>query len=102
VAHRLDLPVALGDRPVQLVRFRAGLDIGTHTHEGAEISVVLQGGFTDVPGHYGPGDVAVVDPTVSHSPVADDGEDCILLVAAEGASLPVSPLGKLVGRLVRF
>ena len=101
--HKLELRVRVGGRPVQLVRFRKGLDIGLHGHEGTEISVVLQGGFTDAGGHYVAGDVAVVDASVSHRPVADDeGEDCILLVASEGASLPLSPLGKLVGKLIRF
>lgn len=100
--HKVELPVKVGDRPVQLVRFRAGLDIGLHGHEGAEISVVLTGGFTDDQAHYGAGDVAVVDATVQHRPLTDDGVDCILLVAGEGASLPLSPLGKIVSRFVRF
>jgi putative transcriptional regulator len=101
--HKIELGLSIGDRPVQLIRFRAGLDIGLHKHEGNEIAVVLQGGFSDAAGHYVQGDVAVVDQTVTHHPHADDdGEDCILLVAAEGASLPQSTLGKLVAKIVRF
>lgn len=100
--HKLELPITVGERPVQLVRFRPGLDIGQHGHGGVEISVVLSGGFTDASGHYVAGDVALVDPTVSHRPLADEGEDCILLVAGEGPSLPESTLGKIVSKLIRF
>lgn len=100
--HRIELGVRVGNRPVQLIRFRAGLDTGLHGHPGTEVSVVLLGGFTDEGGHYVAGDVAVVDPSVTHRPVADDGEDCILLVAGEGPSLPHSMLGKIVSKLIRF
>ena len=42
-------------------------------------TVVLQGGYTDVTGQYGPGDFQLTDASLTHSPVADPGEDCINL-----------------------
>ena len=40
-----------------------------HTHTGAEVTLVLAGGFTDETGSYGPGDIShSVKPAASTSP----------------------------------
>ena len=56
---------------------RAGRAIPNHTHEGSEVTLVLDGGFHDGLGHYLRGDVAAADETVDHRPVADDDGPCI-------------------------
>jgi len=56
---------------------RAGRAIPNHTHEGSEVTLVLDGGFADGLGHYLRGDVAAADETVDHRPVADDDGPCI-------------------------
>lgn len=60
-----------------LLKIHAGKGVLNHTHKGEEFTLVLQGGYSDADGHYGRGDVAVGDPSVTHRPVADPGEDCI-------------------------
>ena len=55
-----------------------------HSHEGAEYILVLRGGFTDGPDHFLPGDVAMADPSVDHSPLADPGEACLCLAVTTG------------------
>jgi putative transcriptional regulator len=44
---------------------------------------VLRGSFHDERGRYLRGDVADLDADVTHSPVTDEGGDCICLVASE-------------------
>jgi putative transcriptional regulator len=79
-----------------LLRIQPGVSIPNHTHTGEELTLVLQGGFTDSRGHYGPGDVCRADADISHGPVADSDGPCLCLVVAYG---PVKLTG-LVGRML--
>jgi putative transcriptional regulator len=79
-----------------LMRIQPGVSIPNHTHTGEELTLVLQGGFSDGHGHYGPGDVCHADPDLSHMPVADPDAPCLCLVVADG---PVKLTG-LVGRML--
>jgi len=67
-----------------LLRVAPGRGLPDHGHEGWEATCVLTGSFSDVSGEYGPGDVAELDGTPSHEPVAGPGEDCVCLIAWEG------------------
>ena len=66
-----------------LLSCRPGSSLPAHTHEGLEAVLVLQGGFSDAIGHYGPGDIAVSDGTIDHRPVADRLTECIIFVVLE-------------------
>ncbi len=68
----------------RLLRGVPGADSGLHSHQGLELTLVLQGGYTDLTGNYGPGDLQVLDGSMSHNPVADPGEDCINLAVTTG------------------
>ncbi|TDH36071.1 transcriptional regulator [Pseudohoeflea suaedae] len=81
---------------VNLFNFRPDRAAPSHTHHGLELSLVLSGGFTDVFGHYLPGDISVADPDVDHRPQADPGEPCIGFQVIEG---PLKLTGPLVRRL---
>jgi len=74
---------------------KAGAALPQHTHEGAEYTLLLTGGFSDETGHYRRGDVAIADPSIDHRPVADEGEDCICLAVTD------APL-RLTGRFGRY
>jgi putative transcriptional regulator len=100
--RQLVLAPRMGEREVRLVEFKPGLTLGQHTHGGVELNVVLTGGFQDRGAHYLRGDVAVVDPSITHSPVVDRGDPCVVLVAGLTASLPVTWLGRLVARFVKM
>ena len=78
--HRLPLTGAGG---LGLLKVAPGRVVPEHGHGGAELTLVLRGSFHDVTGAYRPGDVADLDETVAHQPVADPGPDCICLVASE-------------------
>jgi putative transcriptional regulator len=81
------------------LRCRPGKAIPSHTHDGREAVLVLQGGFSDRTGHYGPGDIAVADGTIDHRPVADRSVDCIIFVVQEAPVRLTGLFGRLIQRI---
>ncbi len=70
-------------RKLRLVRMAPRQTTPAHAHAGREITLVLEGGFTDVTGHYGRGDILIVnDPRFVHSPCADE-TGCLMLSLTE-------------------
>jgi putative transcriptional regulator len=62
---------------------KAGRKMPSHTHEGAELTLVLDGAFSDVNGRYGRGDIALADENVDHSPIAEEGRPCICFAVTD-------------------
>ncbi|NBN62413.1 transcriptional regulator [Microvirga tunisiensis] len=84
-----------------LLWIRAGRAVPSHTHDGTELTLVLQGGFSDADGHYVRGDIALADDHVDHKPVADDDEDCICFAVTEGHLRLTGPVGRLLQPFIR-
>jgi putative transcriptional regulator len=80
---------------------KAGRAMPSHTHPGIEATLVLKGAFADITGHYGRGDMAVVDSDVDHKPVASHDEDCICFAVSEGPVKLTGPIARLFQKLVR-
>lgn len=78
-----------------LYRIKPGASVPRHSHKGNEYSLVLQGGFTDASGSYGPGDISMQTPDHTHEPVADDDGVCIVLAVSEGGLKFTGVLGLL-------
>lgn len=74
---------------------RPGRSIPAHTHKGCEISLVLDGAFSDLAGRYGRGDISVADDSVEHRPVAEKERPCIAFTVVD------APL-KLTGSFTQF
>ncbi|MBP2300225.1 ChrR family anti-sigma-E factor [Azospirillum picis] len=85
----------------RLVRMRGGVAVPRHTHGGIELTVVLEGGFSDEFGSFGPGDLAVGDCSLNHAPVSDP-EGCLCLNATIGGLRLTGPVGRLLNRFIRF
>jgi putative transcriptional regulator len=83
-----------------LVRVRAGRAIPRHTHEGLELTLVLEGAFRDGPARYARGDLAVADPSVDHRPTAEPGEDCLCLAVVDARRRLTGPIGRLLNPFV--
>lgn len=66
-----------------LLKVAGGRRVPEHGHGGQEITLILQGAYTDRFGRFGIGDVADLDEDVEHQPVAEPGEACICLVALD-------------------
>jgi putative transcriptional regulator len=88
-----------GSTRVQLIRSLPGAGVGIHSHRGEELTLVLEGGFTDVTGHYLRGDLQTADGSLTHRPMADEGGPCVSL-AVTGA--PLKFASSLVGLLAKF
>lgn len=68
---------------MRLFSIAPGTTIPHHTHGGTELTLVLRGSFADEIGRFGPGDLADLDDSVDHQPVADTSEPCICLIATD-------------------
>lgn len=84
-----------------LIWVRAGRAMPSHTHHGTELTLVLQGGFTDEDGHFVSGDLAFADGDVDHKPVADEGEDCICFAVTAGRLELTGPVGRWFAPFMR-
>ncbi len=86
----------------KLLRGAPGTEVGAHSHRGMEYTLVLAGGFCDVTGRYGPGDLQVADSNLRHSPIADPGEDCINLAVTTAPLKFENLIQKIAGPLFGF
>jgi putative transcriptional regulator len=68
---------------VRLLYIPAGQAVPDHSHNGLELTLVLQGSFSDETGSYGVGDVEIADEELEHTPIADAGDACICLAATD-------------------
>lgn len=84
---------------INMVRIKPGLAIPVHTHEGRELTLVLQGAFEDGQGHYQRGDIAIADETIDHKPVATGDEDCICFIVADAPPRFTGPLARAFSTL---
>lgn len=95
------LPV-IGAGKLRLLRVAPARNVPEHGHGGSELTLVLRGSFHDATGRYLRGDVADLDDTIEHQPIADAGGDCICLVASEQSEQFHGRLARHWQRLRRF
>ena len=86
----------------RLLRVTPGTALPHHTHAGSELTLVLQGGFSDVTGHYLRGDVCEADSAVDHRPVADWDEICLCLAVTDAQLRLTGWLGRLLNPFIRI
>lgn len=68
---------------VRLLYIPPGQAVPDHGHNGMELTLVLQGAFSDETGRFGAGDLEVADEALEHTPVAEEGAPCICLAATD-------------------
>jgi len=66
-----------------LYHIKAGGRIPEHTHRGSEMTLVLEGGFSDADGSYHQGDFLLRESSDVHAPTAVQSEDCICLAVLD-------------------
>lgn len=66
-----------------LYHIKAGGRIPEHTHRGTEMTLILEGGFSDANGSYHAGDFLIRRPGDVHAPTALQSEDCICLAVLD-------------------
>lgn len=72
-----------GTMRVALLRIAPSRAMPVHTHRGAEMTLVLGGGYTDADGAYRRGDLAVADENVRHVPKAMEDGPCLCLTVTD-------------------
>ncbi len=90
-----------GKGTLRLLQVKPGTVLPRHSHRSPELTLVLEGAFADETSHYGPGDLAEVDETVSHRPVAEGPADCVCLIATQGRLRFSGLLTRLFGAIAR-
>jgi len=83
-----------------LLRIAPGHKVPDHGHGGMELTLILRGAYHDEIGHFARGDVADLDESISHTPIAADGEACICLVANDAPTRFHSWPARLVQRFI--
>ena len=72
-----------GEATARLLYIPAGAAVPDHGHQGTELTLVLQGAFSDEVDRFARGDLEIATEDLEHTPVADMGEDCICLAATD-------------------
>jgi len=85
-----------------LMRIAPGCAMPRHTHDGREMLIVLQGGYSDEIGSYDAGDVAVANPDVVHRPVADPVEGCLCFAVTDARVKLTGPVGRVLNLFIRY
>lgn len=80
---RQQILMANREGSLRLLYIPSGRKVPEHGHRGLELTLVLQGSFSDSAGHFGLGDVEDADGAVDHQPIAGAGEACICLAATD-------------------
>lgn len=94
--HRLPLSPGV-EGYLRLLKIGPGRVMPDHGHGGAELTLVLDGAYSDKSGAFRRGDVQDVDETIEHTPVADKVAGCICLIASEKPAR----FNGIVGRLMQ-
>jgi putative transcriptional regulator len=92
--HRLALRQN-GEGDLRLLRIAAGRKMPDHGHGGAELTLMLEGSYSDVTGEYRRGDVQDVDEEVEHQPVVGEDGHCICLIASDRPARFKSLVGRI-------
>jgi putative transcriptional regulator len=89
-----------GAGTVRLLAIAPGTALPHHGHGGTELTLVLRGSFADEIGRFAPGDLADLDPSVQHQPLADTDTHCICLIATDARLRFSGVVGRLFQPLV--
>ena len=89
-------------REVALHHITAGGKVLEHGHSGTEITVVLNGRFSDQDGLYQQGDFLVRGPDDVHRPVAAEDSDCLCLAVLDAPIRFAGLLGRIANPFMRI
>ena len=87
---------------ISLHKIQAGDKSPEHDHGGIEITIVLQGSFSDKYGIYHEGDFLVKQPGDIHQPAASHHEDCLCLSIQEAPLKLTSFFGRFMNPFIRL
>ncbi|MBL4927322.1 ChrR family anti-sigma-E factor [Fuscibacter oryzae] len=80
---RQQILAADGEGSLRLLYIPPGMAVPEHGHRGLELTMVLQGSFSDSEGRFAAGDVEVAGGELDHQPIAGPEGPCICLAATD-------------------
>lgn len=86
----------------KLLKIPGGVAVPDHGHKGMELTLVLQGAFRDDEDRFAAGDIEIADEGLEHTPVAEEGEDCICLIATDAPLRFNSLIPRIAQRVLRI
>jgi putative transcriptional regulator len=95
--YRLPLRAESGD--LRLLRIARGVRMPEHGHGGTELTLVLDGAYSDASGVYRRGDLQDIDEDVDHQPIADPEHGCVCLIASEQRARFKGLIGRILSPL---
>jgi len=75
-----DLDIDCETSIARFVQAKPGMKSPNHSHAGTEITVILDGAFSDETGEYKVGDLIVTDESCEHAPIACKFQGCTCFV----------------------
>ncbi|TYL46699.1 ChrR family anti-sigma-E factor [Marinomonas sp. IMCC 4694] len=90
-----------GGAQIALTRVKAGAHMPTHTHTGDEITLVLEGAFSDESGVYRQGDFINRDASHKHKPIVTKDAECICLTVLDAPIEFTGWLARLLNPIIR-
>lgn len=85
-----------GETTARLLRIAPGKSLFSHSHDGAEFTLILKGDYTSRGQRYARGDIEMADESVNHRPVAGIDGFCICLTVIDGPLRFNNWLGRLL------
>lgn len=85
---------------LRLLKVQRGQALPEHGHGGSELTLILEGAYTDHIGTFSAGDVADLDDDVEHRPIACPKDGCICLVASEQKIRFTGMVGRILQPLI--
>jgi putative transcriptional regulator len=82
-------------------RIKKGGTVAEHDHGGLELTLVLEGCFSDENGTYSVGDFLMKQPGEAHRPTATLDQDCLCLSVQEAPAKLTGLMGRLVNPFLR-
>lgn len=94
--------IRVGDHSheTSFVHILPGGNVPHHTHSGDEITVVIQGSFSDQDGHYSVGDFLHRTCGEAHQPIASREEECFCLSTFDAPIVMTNPFYRLLTPLM--
>lgn len=90
-----------GGAQISLTRVKAGAHMPTHTHTGNEITLVLEGAFSDESGVYRQGDFINRDASHKHKPIVTKDAECICLTVLDAPIEFTGWFARLLNPIIR-
>lgn len=96
------LGTRVGDCRVILLKIASGQSTPRHTHQGVELTCVIDGAYATDDGVFAVGDFEDADPNVTHQPKVVSEGPCLCVAALDGQIRLPGVLGHLLAPFVRL